>query len=67
MFRKALDYFFAVTFSLLLLAGILWVSGFDLDTSGTLSWSDLNDHPTNWLDTALHPDFTNNTWSVDLW
>ncbi|MFZ1074830.1 MAG: hypothetical protein WAN50_00420 [Minisyncoccia bacterium] len=40
-----------------LLWGILWVNGYDIywDDGIVVEWNDCGDHPTNWLDTALHP------------
>jgi hypothetical protein len=63
----AQEYFLAATCSLLLLVGILWIGGFDLDSRGVLTWSDLDDHPTNWLDSVLHPEVATDRRNVDLW
>jgi hypothetical protein len=45
----------ALLVSAVMLFAILWVYGFDFDANG-VTWSDLNDHCTNWYDSALHPD-----------
>jgi hypothetical protein len=37
-----------------MLIAILWLDGFELDNDGVTQCS-LGDHPTNWLDTSLHP------------
>lgn len=46
---------------------LAWLDGFELGLDGTLTWSDANDHPTNWLDTTLHPDVPAEEWHVNLW
>lgn len=56
-----------VSLALGLLMCLAWLDGFELGLDGTLTWSDANDHPTNWLDTTLHPDVPAEEWHVNLW
>ena len=50
--RAALHNLAAVAVMGVLLLGVLWVAGCNFDGS----WDDLAwDHPTNWYDTAQHP------------
>lgn len=64
--KKVRDYAIAITLPFALLLGILWTYGFDFSLDGTLSWSDLEDHPTNWLDTSLHPSAAPVTWDSTI-
>jgi hypothetical protein len=46
----------ALLFAVTLLLTAAWVFGFDTDGVLYGHWPENDDHPTNWLDTALHPD-----------
>jgi len=46
---------FALLFLWVVLAGLAWVCGFTPDGLLYGNWPEVGDHPTNWLDTALHP------------
>lgn len=37
--------------------GIFWLMGGSLETITDGKWADPDDHPTNYLDTVLHPDW----------
>jgi len=54
MLWKIRDGIFVMSFVLCMLIAILWLDGFELDNDGVTQCS-LGDHPTNWLDTSLHP------------
>jgi hypothetical protein len=41
---------------LALLAGLSWTVGFTPEGLSFGHWPASDDHPTNWYDTALHPD-----------
>ena len=47
---------FSIAFVAVLALGIFWMMGGSLETLQNGRWVDLDDHPTNYLDTALHPD-----------
>jgi hypothetical protein len=46
---------FAIAVTALLSLCIFWLMGGSLETLTHGKWADLDDHPTNYLDTDLHP------------
>jgi hypothetical protein len=64
--RTLREYAIAIGVSIGLLLAILWIDGFDFSLGGTLSWSDWNDHPTDWLDAAQHPLVTSDSWQTKI-
>jgi len=60
------EYAIAIGVPIMLLLAIFWIDGFDFFLDGTLSWSDYDDHPTNWLDVAQHPQATNDSWQAKI-
>lgn len=51
------DTIFSLAFVAVLALAIFWLMGGSLDTLTTGKWADPDDHPTNYLDTDLHPDW----------
>ena len=64
MLRKMRDGILVMGFILSIFIAILWLDGFDFDNEGIMQCS-LADHPTNWLDTGLHP-YAQNSASLTI-